>query len=219
MRLRRTKLLDRKVNVRDASLFVIATEGQETERQYFEGFRNPRVHVEVLPTGLDGRSSPEQVLARLAEFRDRYDFGPEDQLWVVVDVDRWGDRKLRDVCRDAQGRFDIAVSNPCFEFWLYLHVSENDLVGDPAWAALVAAHRNNPSAAMEARLRERLTDQGGYTKIHLNFERFRPLVPAAIERARALHDADPAGDRWPRTLPGTYVFRLAERLLLLPPTA
>jgi hypothetical protein len=213
MRLKRTRLMDRKENVRDASLFVVATEGQETERQYFEGFRSPRLHVEVLPTGLDGASSPDRVLERLAEFRDRYDLAGDDQLWLVVDVDRWGDRKLSEVCGSARSRgFETAVSNPCFELWLYLHFSDHDLTG-PEWVALVDGHKGNVSGAMEARLRERLAEHGGYQKSNLVFSRFRPRIPDAIERARALH-ADP-DERWPRALPGTHVYRLAERLLPL----
>jgi hypothetical protein len=34
-RINRTKLLDRRQDRRDARLFVIATEGKETEKQYF----------------------------------------------------------------------------------------------------------------------------------------------------------------------------------------
>jgi hypothetical protein len=35
-KINRTKLLDRQSNRRDAKLFIIATEGQVTEKQYFE---------------------------------------------------------------------------------------------------------------------------------------------------------------------------------------
>jgi hypothetical protein len=40
MPIRRTKLLDRTINVRDAVLCVIATEGEYTEKQYFSVFAN-----------------------------------------------------------------------------------------------------------------------------------------------------------------------------------
>jgi hypothetical protein len=218
MRLRRTRLLNRRVNVRDASLFVIATEGSETERRYFDGFESSRVHVETLPTGLEGSSSPDAVLERLEEFRDRYDLGGTDQLWLVVDVDRWGDRKLRDVCRDARGRFATAVSNPCFELWLYLHFFDAADLSGPEWDALVPASGGNRSRAMERRLRARLLERegAGYDKATLTFARFRTGIGDAIARARAL-DTDPAA-RWPQAFPGTHVYRLAEELAaLLPP--
>jgi len=218
MRLRRTRLLDRRVNVRDASLFVIATEGSETEKRYFEGVESSRIHVAVLATGLEGDSSPGAVLNRLEEFRNRYDLGDGDQLWLVVDVDRWGDRKLRDICRDARDRFAAAVSNPCFELWLYLHFFDAADLAGSEWEALVAASSGNRSRAMAAQLRARLLERDGigYDKATLTFARFRPGIDDAIARARAL-DVDPT-ERWPRTFPGTHVYRLAEELRALLPS-
>lgn len=75
----------RRSGVRDAKLVVIAAEGQKTEKVYFDDlaytFHNPRIHVEVLE--------------RLNSFRRQYKLRPDyDQLWLVLDVDRWGERKL-----------------------------------------------------------------------------------------------------------------------------
>jgi len=53
---RRTALIDRRIQHRDARLFVLATEGTETEPQYFLGLQErglcdrSRVHIEVIPT-------------------------------------------------------------------------------------------------------------------------------------------------------------------------
>lgn len=46
---KRTKLLDRTYNTRDAQLFIIATEGK-TEKPYFDTFQDSRIKVEVLAT-------------------------------------------------------------------------------------------------------------------------------------------------------------------------
>jgi hypothetical protein len=64
----RTKLLDRQANYRDARLFIVATEGKETDKQYFEAFKGAAIKVVVLPTGEDNRSDPKCVLKRLQEF-------------------------------------------------------------------------------------------------------------------------------------------------------
>lgn len=87
-RINRTKLLDRQHDRRNAKLFIIATEGRHTERQYFHIFHSTKIKVEVLSTGEDCRSAPQYVLDRLNEFKDRYDLGTEDELWLVTDVDR-----------------------------------------------------------------------------------------------------------------------------------
>jgi hypothetical protein len=134
---RKKRPLDRGVaHLRDTRLVVIATEGRFTEAKYFSLFRDTRVQVRVLPTGEDNRSSPEQVLERLREYRDNYELGGDDELWLMVDVDRWGDAKLRRVAKQAKDcRFGLAVSNPCFEVWLLFHHVDQIQETDATWWA------------------------------------------------------------------------------------
>lgn len=203
MPIKRTRLLDRKVNVRDARLYVVATEGEKTEAQYLEMFQNSRVRVETLPTGEDGRSAPRQVLARLDEFRGQYDLGEEDELWLMIDVDRQRPEHLSEVCQQAvQKGVHLAVSNRCFEFWLCLHFapSADVLPEGVAPEAIKCGY-------YEEWLRNRL---GSYNKARLQAQQFQPHVDLAVERAREI-DVSPA-ERWP-TFPGTHVYRLIERLL------
>jgi hypothetical protein len=126
-KINRKKLIDRTYNVRDAKLFVIATEGAETEKQYFTIFQSTRIKIEVLHTGEDNKSAPNHVLDRLDSFYKKYDLSDEDSLWLMFDVDRWKIKTLSDVCRQArQKNYDLAISNPCFECWLYLHFDDLD---------------------------------------------------------------------------------------------
>lgn len=49
----------------------------------------------------------------------------EDVVWLVLDVDRWGIEKLREIGEIClRKNWGIAISNPCFEVWLYAHISE-----------------------------------------------------------------------------------------------
>lgn len=89
--------------VKEANIIVIATEGECTEKQYFEEIQvrkgKTNIHVEILPTE-DCRSSPEDVLNRLDDYKKRYALNlNSDQLWMVIDVDQWGDIKLSQVAR------------------------------------------------------------------------------------------------------------------------
>jgi hypothetical protein len=193
-KINRTKLLDREHDRRDARLFVIATEGAVTEKQYFSLFQSSRVKIEILAAG-DNKSAPEYVLKRLDVFREQYDLNEEDMLWLVIDVDRWGDKKLSTVCRAAkQKSFSLAVSNPCFEVWLCLHFLEEL---DP---------RDKTCRHFEQRLKNILDE---YNKSNLDISQYEPQVSAAIERAKKLHP-EPQ-QNWPPTI-GTHVYRLVEAL-------
>lgn len=193
---RKKRPLDRRVaHFRDTRLVIIATEGRCTEAQYFSLFRSTRVQVRVLPTGEDNQSSPEHVLERLRGFRDTYDLGGEDELWLMVDVDRWGDAKLRHVAREAKNYgVKLAVSNPCFEVWLLFHhvqrIDATDRCSDvTGW------------------LRKALG--GSYNKTRLVLDRFRPYVAQALARAEA-NDAHP-NSRWPQQT-GTHVYRVVRNI-------
>ena len=83
---RKKRPIDRNLEVvGDTRLLIIATEGRKTEKQQF---RNRRVQVKVIPTGEDNKSSPEYILRRLKYFRQEYDLKPNDELWLMIDVDR-----------------------------------------------------------------------------------------------------------------------------------
>ncbi|MCY4020615.1 MAG: RloB family protein [Chloroflexi bacterium] len=106
-------------------LFVIVTEGEKTEQTYFqdfsavERFNHPNVHLEIIQSA---DSSPEHVLASLTEFNNEYELGDNDELWLVIDRDRWEVPMLSRVTQEAlQKGFCVADSNPSFELWLLFH--------------------------------------------------------------------------------------------------
>jgi hypothetical protein len=194
-KINRTKLLDRQSNQRDAKLFIIATEGRVTEKQYFEMFHSTRIKIEVLTTGDDGKSAPEFVLKRLDEFNERYDLGEDDMLWLVFDVDRWGVKKLSVVCREAiQKGYFLAISNPCFEVWLYLHFDDLDA-------------QDRTCRDFESRLK---TSLGSYNKSNLDSSLYKSKVKEAINRGKLLHPN--LQHQWPPSI-GTHVHRLVEVIL------
>ncbi len=206
MKLSRTGLLPRPEHTRDARLCIVATEGTHTEKQYLEGlFGSPKLKVQVLGAGSESLSAPEHVLARLSLFNDEYDLDNEDERWLMLDVDRWPVHTLHEVCQEAQQRgFRLAISNPCFELWLWLHLADAD-------------HADTNGKQFKNHLRRAL---GSYNPSRLDLSYYTPeRIGAAIERAKALsQDND---QRWP-DCPGTHVYKLVESLLphlrpLLPP--
>ena len=104
-------------HLRDTRLIIIATEGEKTEKQYFESdlFHSLRVQVKVLGTE-DGLSAPNHVINRLCQFARATDLQSDDQLWLMVDKDHWTESILSDVCSQANRSRDLklqtAISNP-----------------------------------------------------------------------------------------------------------
>ena len=183
--------------LRDTKLFVIATEGEKTEKQYFSQFNSSRIQLKILHTE-DSHSSPNHVLNRLESYVEEFQLGEEDELWLVVDVDRWGDKKLAQVCQACvQKNFHTAVSNPCFELWLCLHhVSASEFL-----------HLGNTTCSyFDDRLRDRL---GSYNRSQLDLSAFSPRISFAIEQAKQLHND--RSERWPSVL-GSHVYKLIEKL-------
>lgn len=93
---------------------------------------------------------------------------------------------------------NIALSNPSFELFLYLHFAEMPL--EPV----------EDSDVMESMLRQRL---GSYSKTHLGETLYASHVGAAISRGRNVtYDTD----RYP-TNPGTDVHKLVSSIMAMKP--
>jgi hypothetical protein len=143
---RKTRPIERELEpFRDASLLIIASEDTHAVEEYFTRFRARRVKFKVLPTD-DGCSSPKDVLERLDEFRKEF---PEDgdQFWYCGDTDHWirpgHIKNLTEVLQQCRQKgYRVAISRPCFEFWLLLHFSEPSLPSDVTCADVVSQLRN-----------------------------------------------------------------------------
>lgn len=191
---RKKRPLDRNIpHLRDTKLIVIATEGQKTEKRYFDIFKTLKIQVRVIPAD-DNLSAPEYVLEKLNKYEDDYQIGEDDELWLMTDVDRWGDKKLAEIAQLCnQKGYLLAVSNPCFEIWLFLHFSE-----------ITEVIKN--CASVKKLLKAHL---GKYNSSNLDIEVFRPYVNNAIVRARKLHTN--AGERFPSSL-GSHVYKVIEKI-------
>ena len=121
-------LLQRHSNFRDPErlLIVISTEGEKTEKQYFERFKTETITALVLETP-HGESSPLQVKQRLLSFLTLHPHLPSKSAWLVMDTDRHASHLPAILAEAKQVGFQVAISNPCFELWLWLHHFEVDL--------------------------------------------------------------------------------------------
>ena len=188
------------VRFRDDRLFLIACDDRYAPAQYFGFFRSPRVRIIVDPT-LDTKSAPQHVLSRLLARQDKEGLEPDDESWLVLDTDhnvRPGHRAtFIQTIQDAKAAgIEVALSCPCFEFWLLLHhVTEGEAAG--------------LSSCSEIQDLIRLK-VGSYNKLRLQREHFRVgSATEAILRSERLDATVPGGDI-PQE-PTTRVYKLLRR--------
>lgn len=168
--------------------FVIATEGQETEPRYFSMFNSKHSTVQVVLLKGKRKTSPGQVLDRLK----KADIGKKDQAWIVIDRDTWGEDELNQVFNGCKAKkYNMALSNPMFEYWLLLHFEEGNGV-----------HTGN----VENRLKTHLPD---FAKSHVEIHKIKPGIDDAVSRAER-KDTPPC-EKWPLTT-GTTAYRLVKEL-------
>jgi hypothetical protein len=182
---------------RDARLFVIACEGKETEPAYFQHFESisRRVKVKIVQPkeGEAWNSSPKWVLDRAAQYVSDIGLSEDDQLWLVMDLDRWELKTLHEigqVCSEQPG-WNLAISNPCFEVWLVMHLSDTLDFTETA------------CQAWKTKLKGLAPD--GYSP-----RKLLPLLQNAIARAEAV-DKNP--EHFMPESGTTKVYRLAKEIL------
>ncbi len=166
------------------------------------------------------KSSPQYVLDRLETFIKEndhiyeFDKHAEDEFWIVIDVDdHIASNKINEfktVLQQCTAKgIQYAVTNPFFEFWLYLHhfeVCEED--------------RKHANRTGDSYFRSKMTDSGitmsgnGH-KIPNPDDYTVEKVSLAVKRARLLH-TNPV-ERWPQEL-GSHLYKLISRFYELLPS-
>lgn len=195
-------------------IVVLAFEGNETEKQYFSAFRDSEnfndklIYLHLLTRDAkDTRSAPKHVFNKLkTEARDIYNFNKTDELWMIIDTDRWGNiPEIIELCKSHENMF-VAVSNPCFELWLLLHIADVDSYDDEESEKILKNKKiTNKKNYIDTKIADII---GSYNKSKLNALLFLPHIDTAIERAKKL---DFELRDYPIKL-GSHVYKLIEKI-------
>ncbi len=119
---------------RDYTLFAIACEGGKREPEYFRLLEllSNRISIDIIEdvvpddemaSKYESKSAPKWVLDRAVRYIEKENLIKEDELWFVIDVDNWKTEQIREIAMycEKYENWNIAISNPCFEVWLYYH--------------------------------------------------------------------------------------------------
>lgn len=198
-------------------MFLLAYEGNETEPAYFEAlrtdyrFNNDIIELVSLRRDKgDTKSAPKYVFENLQKVKEEYDLGREDELWMIVDRDRnrGNIQKYCERCK-SEANFYFALSNPCFEFWLLLHLKD---VSEFEAEELKLILENRKVSTKRTYLKQLLSKElqpNGYSEANIRPERFLKHIEVAVKRAKAL--SQPAED-FPSAL-GTDIYKLVEKII------
>jgi hypothetical protein len=194
-------------------IFVLAFEGNITEEKYFSEFKNSnKFHDELIYLHLlkrsvdDTNSSPNHVFSKLKkEAKDEFNFRKGDELWMIIDTDRWKSiPKIIEACNDLENMF-VAVSNPCFEFWLLLHIKDVQEYNEEELELLFKNKKIGKKNYIDLKIKDIV---GSYNKTNLKTDDFLPNIDKAVLRAKNL---DQPQEEYPTKL-GTHVYKLIEKI-------
>ena len=164
-----------------------------------------------------GKSKPWQLVERINKFKEekeaKYEFTkyPEDEFWIVSDVDDNLDNhktEFENAIQECEEKgYKYAISNPFFEIWLLLH---HDKVGEEDKEyAVTETHRYQPTDHFRNRLREMgapLKEKKHLRPEHYTDEKVRLAVERAKELMEGKEEKIPSGY-------GTYVYQIVEEIL------
>ena len=198
-------------------IIVLAFEGNIAEEEYFEelkiidDFNEDLIYLHLLKRPRnDTNSAPNHVFNKLKrEAKEEYNFDKKDELWMIIDTDRWKNiPSIISLCK-AQGNMFVAVSNPCFEVWLLLHVYQEiaSITEEDKINLLENRRISTTKRYIDKFLGDSLKD--GYNKRNPRVKRFIENVRQAIVEAKSIHINE---EDFPSKL-GTDVFKVVEKLL------
>lgn len=157
----------------------VSCEGVVTEPEYFERLRpfirkNYRLVIIKRERKEVGHSSPPHIRRKIEDYRRvrRISLAPDDEQWLIFDVDSWTPAQFAETYRWAAARKKnfLGISNPDFEYWLLLHFE------DPL-------DKLSPEG-IKAQLRYYIP---GYDKHMPDYQLTAEFLKKAMDRARRRH--------------------------------
>ncbi len=196
---RKKRALNRDIpHLKDTRIVFIGIEGgseESREAKYFDIFNEEdiRLQFKVIPCR-ENRSSPLHVFRHLKNEMENEPLREDDEIWLVIDVDRYHEH-LPEVARlSVDAGYNLAVSNPCFEYWLLLHFRDPKRKYNSC---------KDVKKSFSIEMEKDPNNKDGYHAI------FHPKFKNACKRAK---ERDVEDERWPNEN-GSRVYQIVERFI------
>lgn len=175
---------------------LIVCEGEKTEPLYFLGLLNYICNECGGRFQIEGVGKQALALIEATEKIVNRANAPYTNVWVVFDYD--DNKDFDNAIKKARAKgYNVAWSNQCFEYWLYLHFHYCDSIFD--------------RPTLEEHLCDALYNDGGYAKNRKDlFEVVKNGLSKAIENAKRIRKLH--GNKVPsKCKPCTTVYKLIEK--------
>lgn len=180
--------------------FLVYFEGSETERIYINGIRKllreTRAPIVIDPGNRHG--NPLEIVRGAKKRKEEScQTDPYDAVWCIFDVEAPEPHPSLDpalkLARDAD--IQCAVSNPCFELWLILHLKE---------------HNRHDTTKKICQLAEQEIDS--YSSKVFDFDDLAGGISKAVDRAKILDGNYPPHAHCKQKNPWTSMWELIQFL-------
>ena len=179
-------------------VILVVCDGEESEFHYFcalrQEIRNPGCRVVAVTVRSGGYL--KVAVERAIRSREERCTEPDDEAWVVCDVDGRDDRLPEARALAKRNGLLLAVSNPRFELWALLHFKR-----------LGTASITDGRRKLDAPLRRQGIEPHG----KFDYRKLSPNYDTAVKNARDLDGADDPAQTSLEN-PSTDVWRLTERI-------
>lgn len=202
--LNRSKVYTKVDAFKNAKKIYIICEGEKREIDYFNFFTGLVSNIEIITIANDnGKSDPVKLKEKAERCLQNQSISLSmefmDELWFIIDTDRWNEQHKIDALRDFvheknktyRGWF-VAQSNPAFEIWLYYHFYEEK----PEEKEVAAAVSFKEFVAKRIK--------GGFDS---------RTMPLKIQQARLNAEKNHATEHGQPVKYATEVFNLAEQII------
>lgn len=208
----------RKQDIRTKRVYyLIVCEGEETERNYFEGLKQdlPKgvltaYQIDIEGTGRNTQSLVDEAI-RLKAVYEKDTGRPIDRLWVVFDRDSFEANDFNAAivrCENMQPIMGCAWSNEAFELWYLLHFHYyNNAISRKDYQDLIEQNLQ-PILGPDYRYQKNSVEMYALLKEHGS-------VDDAIRNAKHLVETYGARQDYAEHNPCTMVWMLVEELLKL----
>ena len=185
-----------------APTILVVCEDKKSSSNYFKALLRERHLTSVQVDGAGGE--PKHVVERAIELNKPNSSSPRtwapfDMVWCVFDVEAPQPHdRLNDALQQAKDRkIEVALSNPCFEYWLLLHFKRH--------GSMLQSNKQ----AREA-LREQMPD---YDKGKKDFDEVVKRLDEAMNNAVSLNKSQWKNAKPTECNPCTDIHKLVQVLL------